>query len=66
MDLLGKKMGSDKLGDSLKERETLGLGAETVTGSRITKELFGRCSMQLGWEGLESRLAASSGEDAAC
>ena len=48
MDLLGKKMGSDKLGDSLKERETLVLGAETVTGSRITKELFGRCSMQLG------------------
>ena len=37
MDLLGKKMESNKLGDSFKERETLGLGAETVTDSRITE-----------------------------
>ena len=30
-------MESNKLGDSFKERETLGLGAETVTDSRITE-----------------------------
>lgn len=37
MDLLGKKMGLHKLGDSFKERETLGLEAEAVTDSSITE-----------------------------